>query len=193
MYSRYGKEHTHNEIWFKACTTSSKTEPHLSRYCLLTIAITKSLVSLLFIKASHFQIMNHVVRLINSMGISSFIQSLCCKMSFFITRNALCYAIMMAKAFCMSIMVIMVETWMRKANRQIHIPNMCIFHWAQFYAPSIWKRPNHQAATWCLDDHSKKQFHIRISMLISTVVRHSAVVLFRSAVLRGSSCSWAYM
>lgn len=107
--------------------TSSKTE-------LLTLAITKSLVSLLFINASHFQIMNNVVRLNNSMGINSCIQSLCYKISFFVTRNDLCYTIMMDKAFCKSIMVIMVETWTRKANsypEYVNIPLsmiLCSFH-----------------------------------------------------------------
>lgn len=78
--------------------------------------------------------MNHVVRLINSMGISSFIQSLFYKISFFITRNDRCYAIMMDTAFCMSIMVVMVETWMRKANsypKYVYIPLstiLCSFH-----------------------------------------------------------------
>lgn len=90
---------------------------------------------------------------------------------------------MTGKAFCVSIMMVMVETWMRKANSY---PRICVYSTEHNSVPfSYGKDPVIKLPPGC----SKEQFHIRSSMLISTVVRHSAVVLFRSAVLRGSSCS----
>lgn len=134
--------------------------------------------------------MDHVVRLVNFMGINSFIQSLCYKMNSLIRISTMWNAIMMDKALCMSMDGCYGRN-MKSREGKIHTHNMsipwrtdlCLFHDGRDLIISL------SHGVWLIPP---KNSFIRSSKLMSALARHSAV-LPRSALVRGSQFCRAYV